>query len=215
MRYDRLMLLGLLWGGMSLGAGCNGLDDDDPGDDDDDDVPGDDDDDTDTDTDTDTDDTGPFVEVAFVGEGTITGSDYAGQEAFVATLGPATPTPTVLCEWTWQADGTLPSAAALPCTDDQGNACEFTLAVDLTNGAQTDGDCSVLNVELPADLPLANYGFVLDYAGLGPSIMYYLPADANDPVNFPAAWYFFGSATYDDATGAFAYRAPQALYSLP
>lgn len=211
MRYERQMLLWALASALSLATGCNGLDNDDPGDDDD--VPGDDDDDTDTDTDTD--DTGPFLEIVYEGEGVLSNGTYTGEESFVATLGPSTPTPELLCRWTWQANGVSPATTALPCTDDQGNPCEFTLEVDLTGGLQTDGDCSVLNTELPTELPTANYGFVEDYAGQGPAIMYYLAADPNDPVNFPAEWYFFGIASFDEQTGEFSYLATPVVYDYP
>ena len=143
-------------------------DDDDTGDDDDDDDTGDDDDDTgDDDDDGPTGDTGLFY-VTFSGDAVVTpGSSYVGSETIAYGTGPVRDLN--MCQWTYDANNTSGPGEDVPCTDPDGNACEFQFEVAFTNGAEGPevGGFLCAALKFPTDNGSNGYGFLESYQYMG------------------------------------------------
>lgn len=112
----------------------------------------------------------------------VAGASWTGTES-VRVLSAASGT--LLCQWTWDAIdwandpavSTMPEPAATPCTDEDGNACAFSFAVNLSNGAETDGLCGTYGFD--ADGGAYHYGYSADWmrgtTSYGEQFTYYLP----------------------------------------
>jgi len=148
-----------------------------------------------------------------------------------------------VCEWTWStnaytatpptgtttATGTptatgsttataTTSTAAIPCTDADGNACDFTFDVALTNGLQVFGDCGAF--ALPTDGGVYQYAYTSDFlsggVSYGEDFLYYLPyLSPSSPARwYPVVYSGVGTVTYDDMTGAIEYSLPKTLLNI-
>jgi hypothetical protein len=117
------------------------------------------------------------------GSGVVSGDTYSGQESYLYTdLRTGRP----MCKWTfdtfdWATAGEpgAPPSSALPCTDADGQACDFAFEIRQVNGRYA-GACSGFDappVHAGTDRSVG-FGYIDDYSfygvDLGPFLMYFV-----------------------------------------
>jgi len=155
------------------------------------------------DDDTDIDDTGD-IEYAYswFGNAIVDGNSYIGTQNYFYdnfTTGER------LCQYTYDALG-VPFTRPAVCADPDGNPCEFTFDVTVSDGIETDGNCEASGEA--DDAKTYGYGFHSDFRikgqEFGPMFMYYFE---------DAGWYpTYATASFDANTKEFAYAFPTYYY---
>jgi len=165
----------------------------------------------------------PDANLSFTGIAQISTLDgtWVGSESaqFRTDLG------TLMCQWTWQAQDWQhdpavmddPDPRAEPCTDDDGNPCDFAFSVTLTAGFATSGNCDVFAGTGHIDIDGGDYGYgyIANYysgnTSYGEQFMYHA-LDLTGLETWIAAPYLgSGAASWDQASSSFDYELTKVL----